>query len=70
MSAHRITKACTECEDCVAMCPTQSIFYGAERFVIDLDTCTGCRVCVQVCPVNAIVPADATAPAVSDGKKS
>lgn len=53
---HFISSVCTNCTDCVAVCPTESIFYGVRHFVIDTDTCHGCGVCARVCPVNAISP--------------
>ncbi len=53
---YRIGAACTSCQDCVAVCPTESIFYGINQFVIDSDTCHGCAVCATVCPVDVITP--------------
>lgn len=53
---HKIGLACTACEDCVAVCPTKSIFFTGTIYAIDQDTCEGCMVCVHVCPVNAITP--------------
>lgn len=52
----RITARCNECEACVEVCPTESIFAGRGRYAIDSDTCTECQICVEVCPENAIEP--------------
>jgi NAD-dependent dihydropyrimidine dehydrogenase PreA subunit len=54
--AFKINAACTLCGDCVPVCPTKSIFEGAEHFVIDSDTCEACAVCVPICPEGAIEP--------------
>lgn len=49
-----IGAGCTACEDCVAVCPTKSIFFTGTIFAIDQDTCEGCTICVQVCPEDVI----------------
>ena len=57
---HFINSSCTSCKDCVAVCPTESIFYGLGQYVIDRETCHDCGVCAHVCPVNAIHVISAT----------
>lgn len=54
--SHVISPACTSCKDCVAVCPTESIFYGLNQYTIDGETCHDCGICALVCPVNAIYP--------------
>jgi ferredoxin len=54
LGSHVIHSSCTSCGDCVAVCPTESIFYGIGQFLIDRETCHDCGVCARVCPVNAI----------------
>lgn len=55
MGHHYIARSCTSCKDCVTTCPTGSIFYGINHYVIDSDSCHDCGICVEVCPFNAVL---------------
>lgn len=52
----QISDKCTNCGDCVPLCPNESIFFGTTHFEIDTDGCGGHQLCVQVCPESAILP--------------
>ena len=54
VGAFVIDRNCNSCENCVPLCPTDSIFLGYGQYTIDSDTCVGCCVCAVICPVNAI----------------
>jgi NAD-dependent dihydropyrimidine dehydrogenase PreA subunit len=69
-NGHFISPACTSCRDCVAVCPTGSIFLGLNQFVIDRETCHDCGICARVCPVNAIHPYDSSSIAATDSEAS
>jgi len=47
--------ACTECGDCVEVCPVGAVTLGPmPEFG---DTCFDCFNCIRLCPENAITPA-------------
>lgn len=52
-----VTESCIQCKytDCVAVCPMNCFFEGANFLVINPDECIDCSMCVPECPVNAIV---------------
>ena len=56
--AHVVTGACSGCKHtlCVAVCPVDCFFEGADMLYIDPDLCTDCDLCVHECPVDAIYP--------------
>lgn len=55
---HILGKLCKGCEECLDICPAESIDGGANLIhVIDQDECTKCGKCLDICPHNAIVKA-------------
>ena len=46
---HYIIPSCNLCQDCVDICPTDSIYLGIKQYVVDLDTCIDCGICRLVC---------------------
>ncbi len=46
--------ACTLCNECVTVCPTDVMRVGGERLEIDYDGCINCFLCEDVCPEDAI----------------
>lgn len=53
-----VTENCIKCKytDCVAVCPVDCFYEGANMLVIHSDECIDCGVCVPECPAEAIVP--------------
>jgi ferredoxin len=51
---YRITEKCTNCGDCLTVCPLEAISGGDERPQIDPALCTDCGTCADVCPARAI----------------
>ena len=55
-----ITDECINCDVCVAECPNEAIYQGAEIYEIDPKRCTECvghfdtPQCREVCPVDCI----------------
>jgi len=44
-------KACTQCGDCAAVCPTGAIKQDARgAYFVDFDECNLCEACVPECP--------------------
>ena len=58
--AHIVAEPCINCKytDCVAVCPVDCFYEGANMLVIHPDECIDCGACVPVCPTTAIFPQD------------
>ena len=56
--SYRITDLCTNCGECLKVCPLEAISPGEERPRIDPDLCTDCGTCSDICPARAIVGED------------
>jgi ferredoxin len=58
--AHIVTEPCIKCKytDCVAVCPVECFYEGANFLVIHPDECIDCGACVPVCPTTAIFALD------------
>ena len=58
--AHIVAEPCIACKytDCVAVCPVDCFYEGANMLVIHPDECIDCGACVPVCPTTAIFPQD------------
>ncbi|MCX5917337.1 MAG: 4Fe-4S binding protein [Deltaproteobacteria bacterium] len=52
--SYRITEKCTDCGDCLTVCPLDAISAGEKRPRIDPALCTDCGTCADICPVRAI----------------
>lgn len=55
---HVVTENCIMCKhtDCVAVCPVDCFYEGANFLAINPDECIDCGVCVPECPIDAIKP--------------
>lgn len=51
---YQITEKCTDCGDCLTVCPLVAISGGEERPQIDPALCTDCGTCADICPIRAI----------------
>lgn len=54
-------KACTACDECIRVCPTEALHAerpGPDRKTLSLSyaACIQCRACVEACPAEAIRP--------------
>jgi ferredoxin len=58
--SHYVAEPCVACKytDCVAVCPVDCFYEGANMLVIHPDECIDCGACVPVCPTTAIFPQD------------
>ncbi|SFR05227.1 4Fe-4S dicluster domain-containing protein [Desulfoscipio geothermicus] len=46
---------CTQCLDCVEVCPTEAIKYENGMLTYSEEECTGCNECADACPQGVIV---------------
>src|SRR4249920_3011582 len=53
-----VAEPCVACKytDCVAVCPVDCFYEGANFLVIHPDECIDCGACEPVCPTKAIFP--------------
>lgn len=58
--AYIVAESCVKCKftDCVAVCPVDCFYEGADMLVINPDECIDCGACEPECPVNAIYEED------------
>ena len=49
-----IASRCTECGDCVPVCPVDAIDLSAKRIIPERCECLRCLKCVAICPEDAI----------------
>jgi heterodisulfide reductase subunit A-like polyferredoxin len=52
--SYQITEKCTDCGDCLTVCPLDAISAGEKRPRIDPALCTDCGTCADICPARAI----------------
>jgi len=49
-----ITKKCTACGCCIAICPVKAIAFKEKKALIDQNICVGCGECICACKFDAI----------------
>jgi heterodisulfide reductase subunit A-like polyferredoxin len=52
--SYRITEKCTDCGNCLTVCPLDAISAGENHPRIDPALCTDCGTCADICPARAI----------------
>ena len=54
--AYIVAEPCVKCKytDCVAVCPVDCFYEGANSLVIEPDECIDCGACEPECPTTAI----------------
>ncbi len=54
--AYIVAEPCVKCKytDCVAVCPVDCFYEGANTLVIEPDECIDCGACEPECPTTAI----------------
>ena len=50
----KITQRCIDCDNCIIVCPEESILRTPRGLVIEDWSCSLCGICKIVCPVDAI----------------
>lgn len=57
---HVVAEPCINCKytECVAVCPVDCFYEGANTLLIHPEECIDCGACVPVCPTSAIFSED------------
>jgi Indolepyruvate ferredoxin oxidoreductase, alpha and beta subunits len=49
------TEKCTGCQQCITICPRNTIVLKNGKAFVETENCSNCRVCMRVCPENAFI---------------
>ena len=49
-----IQKKCTNCNNCLSVCPTSALTKGDSHVMLDFEKCINCGQCTPVCPTEAL----------------